>query len=192
MAKAARLGDIGSGHGCFPPTPIVSGSGNVVINGQPAARQNDSLAPHGCGKCPPHGRSISGGSGSVFINNQPAARVGDSISCGGSVTVGSGDVLIGDQFNPGASVSITEEFPSSSVQQVAHSHITYDELTKVIDSATGNVISDLPYFIECSDGSIYSGRTNIKGETERVTTSQEESLQVYWGDEALAKTETLS
>lgn len=95
MAKAARLGDIGSGHGCFPPTPIVAGSGNVVTNGLPAARQGDPLAPHGCGNCPPHGRSISGGSGTVFINGKPAARAGDGIGCGGSVAAGSGDVLIG-------------------------------------------------------------------------------------------------
>jgi len=95
MAKAARLGDIGSGHGCFPPTPVTSGSGNVSTNGMPSARQGDPLAAHGCPKCPPHGRSIAGGSGSVFINGKPAARAGDGISCGGSVAAGSGDVLIG-------------------------------------------------------------------------------------------------
>ena len=59
--KAARLGDIGSGHGCFPPTPIISASPDVSINHKPAARLGDPLAPHGCGVCPPHGRSISAG-----------------------------------------------------------------------------------------------------------------------------------
>ena len=95
MPKAARIGDIGSGHGCFPPTPVTAGSGNVKINGIPAARLGDPLAAHGCGKCPPHGRSISGGSGTVFINGKPAARIGDGIDCGGSVAAGSGDVIIG-------------------------------------------------------------------------------------------------
>jgi len=95
MPSAARLGDIGSGHGCFPPTPITAGSGNVIINGKPAARQGDPLAAHGCGKCPPHGRAISGGSSSVFINGRPAARVGDAVGCGGSIATGSGDVNIG-------------------------------------------------------------------------------------------------
>ncbi|SER20979.1 Zn-binding Pro-Ala-Ala-Arg (PAAR) domain-containing protein, incolved in TypeVI secretion [Amphritea atlantica] len=95
MPKAARLGDIGSGHGCFPPTPIVSGSGDVIIDGIPAARVGDPLAPHGCSKCPPHGRAIAAGSSSVMINGRPAARVGDSISCGGSVAAGSGSVSIG-------------------------------------------------------------------------------------------------
>ena len=95
--KAARLGDIGSAHGCFPPTPIISGSPDIVINNRPAARVGDPLAPHGCAVCPPHPRSISAGSSTVIFNNKPASRVGDAIGCGGSVSTGSGDVIIGDQ-----------------------------------------------------------------------------------------------
>jgi len=95
MPKAARLADSGSGHGCFPPTSIVSGSGDVFIDGRPAARSGDPLAPHGCKDCVPHGRAIAGGSSSVFINNRPAARVGDGIGCGGSVASGSGTVSVG-------------------------------------------------------------------------------------------------
>jgi len=95
--KAARLGDIGSAHGCFPPTPIIGGSADIIINGRPAARVGDPLAPHGCGNCPPHGRSISAGSSTVIFNGKPAARTGDAIDCGGSVSSGSGDVIIGDQ-----------------------------------------------------------------------------------------------
>jgi uncharacterized Zn-binding protein involved in type VI secretion len=89
---AGRLGDTGSGHGKCSPTPITSGSGDVTINGQPAARKGDSLAPH----CK-HGRSIAEGSSSVFINGKPAARVGDAIGCGGVVITGSGNVTIGDK-----------------------------------------------------------------------------------------------
>ncbi|MCV6610764.1 MAG: PAAR domain-containing protein [Amphritea sp.] len=107
MAKAARLGDTCSAHGCFPPTPVTSGSGNVLINGLPAARVSDSAAPHGCGKCPPHGRSIAAGSATVFINGRPAARVGDTISCGGNVATGSDNVLIGDSAGlPSAAASM--------------------------------------------------------------------------------------
>ena len=94
--KAARLGDIGAGHGCFPPTPIIAGSPDVLINGRPAARVGDPLLLHGCGNCPPHPRSISAGSGNVIINGKPAARVDDAIGCGGKLSSGSGDVLIGD------------------------------------------------------------------------------------------------
>lgn len=47
MAEAARKDDIASGHGCFPDTAITEGSPNVFINGQPAARVGDAVAPHG-------------------------------------------------------------------------------------------------------------------------------------------------
>ncbi|GIC14464.1 putative PAAR repeat-containing protein [Vibrio cholerae] len=43
MPGAARLGDIGSEHDCFPPTPIIAGSGDVFIDGKPAVRQGDAL-----------------------------------------------------------------------------------------------------------------------------------------------------
>ena len=93
---AGRVGDIGSGHGAYPPTPVVSGSPNVFTNNRPAARKGDSVLLHAAPKKPPHGRSIAAGSGTVFINGKPAARVGDGISCGGSVSTGSGNVAIGD------------------------------------------------------------------------------------------------
>lgn len=93
---AGRLGDIGSNHGAYPPTPITSGSSDVLINGKPAARVGDSLAPHKKPKSPMHGRTIASGSSSVFINGKPAATVGSSISCGGTVIIGSGNVSIGD------------------------------------------------------------------------------------------------
>lgn len=100
MPGAARLADSCAGHGCFPATPIIAGSGDVIINGKPAARKGDAVLLHAC-PCPnmPHGihsRAISAGSGSVIINGKLAARIGDAIGCGGSVAAGSGDVIIGD------------------------------------------------------------------------------------------------
>lgn len=91
MPGAARLNDIGSGHGNSPETPIISGSPDVLINGQPAARVGDDLAPHSA-----HPRSITQGSSTVFINGKPAARIGDGIDCGGVIISGSGNVIIGD------------------------------------------------------------------------------------------------
>ncbi|MGR6771241.1 type VI secretion system PAAR protein [Pectobacterium brasiliense] len=100
MPGAARLNDIGSGHDCFPETPIIEGSPDVIINGQPAARQGDTVLLHGC-PCPnaPHGvhsRKIAEGSSTVIINGKPAARIGDGINCGGVIISGSGNVIIGD------------------------------------------------------------------------------------------------
>jgi uncharacterized Zn-binding protein involved in type VI secretion len=112
---AARLGDIGSNHGAWHPSPITSGSGDVFINGKPAARVGDSLAPHTKPKSPPHGRSIAAGASQVFINGKPAARVGDAISCGGNVAAGSGNVFIGDSpvLNSPSDASLPNiEFPT--------------------------------------------------------------------------------
>ncbi|WP_254592361.1 type VI secretion system PAAR protein [Pectobacterium polaris] len=100
MPGAARLNDIGSGHDCFPETPITEGSPDVIINGQPAARQGDAVLLHGC-PCPNaphdvHPRKIAEGSSTVIINGKPAARIGDSINCGGVIVSGSGNVIIGD------------------------------------------------------------------------------------------------
>jgi len=96
MPPQARLGDPGSGHGSFPATPITAGSGNVFVNGKPAARLGDSLAPHGSpSPSPSHGRAIAVGSSTVFINGKPAARMGDAINCGGAVAAGSGNVFTG-------------------------------------------------------------------------------------------------
>lgn len=64
---AARLGDIGSNHGAWPPTPIIAGSGDVFINSKPAARQGDALVPHAKPKSPPHGRSIAEGSSTFLL-----------------------------------------------------------------------------------------------------------------------------
>lgn len=96
MPSISRTGDIASGHGCFPPSPAIAGSPDVNVNGIPALRQGDAVAPHGCSNCPPHPRSVSGGSDSVFVNGRPIARLGDSIDCGGAMDAASGDVFAND------------------------------------------------------------------------------------------------
>jgi uncharacterized Zn-binding protein involved in type VI secretion len=96
MPKATRKGDIGSGHGCFPPSSAIEGSPDVFINGKLAVRVGDAFAAHGCGKCAPHGRNAAQGSATVNINGKPSVRVGDAINCGGSAATGSGNVFIGD------------------------------------------------------------------------------------------------
>ncbi|WP_395344335.1 type VI secretion system PAAR protein [Ningiella sp. W23] len=107
---AARLGDMGSNHGAWHPSPIIKGSGDVIINGIPAARQGDALAPHTQPNSPPHPRSIAQGAPTVFINNQPAARVGDAIDCGGKIIIGSNNVFIGDDAPPVEKIPITHTF----------------------------------------------------------------------------------
>ena len=83
---AARVGDA-IGHG----GAIVSGSGNVTINGCSAAAAGASAtvcALHG-------GAAVASGSGSVFVNNCNAARIGDVTGCGAPIASGSGNVIVG-------------------------------------------------------------------------------------------------
>lgn len=90
-----RLGDMQSGHGCFPPTNSTRGSNNVMVNGRPALTVGSSYVPHCCPKQGCHPVTQARGSSSVRINGKPVARIGDKVGCGGSLIVGSGNVLTG-------------------------------------------------------------------------------------------------
>lgn len=93
MPGAHRLGDICTGHGCFPPRPNVSASPNVFVNGIASHRLGDGWAAHCCGPvC--HGASAAGGSPNVFVNGLPKCRIGDPVSCGSSMSTGSSDVIV--------------------------------------------------------------------------------------------------
>ncbi|WP_207004190.1 PAAR domain-containing protein [Trinickia mobilis] len=85
MPKAGRLGD-SIAHG----GSIVSGSGDVFINGKPAGYANGSATV-----CSIHGGgSVSSGASTVFVNGFPAAIIGGSTGCGAEVVAGSPDVSI--------------------------------------------------------------------------------------------------
>lgn len=88
-SSIGRLGDIGTGHGCYPPRPIVTSSPNVFVDGKPASRVGDSYIPHACPNTPPHGAVQASGSPTVKINGRAVSRIGDAISCGSSVATGS-------------------------------------------------------------------------------------------------------
>jgi uncharacterized Zn-binding protein involved in type VI secretion len=81
---------------------ITTGSKDVFINGQPAARVGDTGMHTAC--CGPNIFVIAKGSETVFINDKKAARARDpTLHCGGSsgeITQGSNDVII-DSENAG-------------------------------------------------------------------------------------------
>lgn len=94
MPAVTRLGDPCTGHGCFPPRPSASASGDVFVNGIPAHRQTDAWASHCCGpSC--HGSALASGSATVFANGLQLGRIGDPVACGSAVAVGSGNVFAG-------------------------------------------------------------------------------------------------
>ena len=94
MLPAHRLGDICTGHSCYPPRPNVQASPNVFVNGKGWHRQGDAWAVHCCGpSC--HGSVLAAGSTTVFANKKPVARITDPVACGSVALTGSGDVFSG-------------------------------------------------------------------------------------------------
>ena len=94
MVTAVKLGDMGSDHEGFPPTPVISASPTVKVDGIALARIGDELGPHDKPNHPTHPRKIAVGSSSVFVDGKAAARSGDAIDCGGSL-IGGGSINIG-------------------------------------------------------------------------------------------------
>jgi uncharacterized Zn-binding protein involved in type VI secretion len=91
--KAARRGDLCTGHHECRPRPAQRGSADVTVNDRPALRADDPFGKHGP---TPHTGKVQEGSRSVTINDRPAARTGDPVDCGSHVQTGSDDVFIGD------------------------------------------------------------------------------------------------
>ena len=99
MPAVSRLGDMSTGHDCFPPTALVSTpvtktffNGKLASVVDPACRH----APHTCGR-QTHAdatRAPSSGSSKTFIEGKPAARIGDNITCGDAIAEGSTNSFI--------------------------------------------------------------------------------------------------
>jgi uncharacterized Zn-binding protein involved in type VI secretion len=66
------------------PSKIISGSGDVSVEGKEAARAGDSTG----------NGTVVEGSSDVFINGKPAAIQGSKTGCGGSIVTGSSSVFI--------------------------------------------------------------------------------------------------
>ncbi|HEY8264411.1 MAG TPA: PAAR domain-containing protein [Methyloceanibacter sp.] len=66
------------------PSKIISGSGDVSVEGKEAARAGDSTG----------NGTVVEGSSNVFINGKPAAIQGSKTGCAGSVVTGSSSVFI--------------------------------------------------------------------------------------------------
>ena len=95
MPQAARLGDICTGHGDWPPRPNIEGCTTVLVNGRPLHCQGHGWAVH-CNSVPEcHASVLASGSGTVIAEGRQAGRIGDPVACGGTVATGSGNVIIG-------------------------------------------------------------------------------------------------
>ncbi|WP_041785148.1 PAAR domain-containing protein [Rhodospirillum centenum] len=96
MPAVTRLGDICTGHGCWPPRPSASASPDVFVNGIAVHRQGDAWAAHTCPSIPEtHASVLAAGSSSVYVNGRQIGRIGDPVACGSSVATGSPNVFAG-------------------------------------------------------------------------------------------------
>lgn len=90
MPAIVRLGDICTGHGCWPSRANSTASTNVFVNGMGAHRVGDGWQAHTCPDIPEtHSSSQATGSPTVFVGGQALARIGDAIACGSSNATGS-------------------------------------------------------------------------------------------------------
>lgn len=149
MPKAARLGDLGSGHECFPPSPAIEGSSDIIINGRPAVRVGDAYVAHGCGNCIPHPRNAAEGSSTVNFNGRPAVRVGDGITCGGKAQTGSGNVFIGDKSWTG--------LPFEPIKSKLRLFVTQTP------GNTNHPYTNEPYKLYHNGGVVQQGKTDDEG-----------------------------
>lgn len=96
MPAIARLGDIGSGHGGWPPRVNDQASSNVLANSLGIHRKGDHWINHTNPTIPEtHDSNLASGSSTVFINSLDCGRVGDPIACGSTVASGSPDCFAG-------------------------------------------------------------------------------------------------
>lgn len=96
MPGSVRLGDLCSGHGCWPPRVNDQGSPNVFADGIPVHRVGDHWITHCC-VSPPypcHDSVAAQGSPNVFANGKAKCRIGDAVACGSTMVTGSSTVFI--------------------------------------------------------------------------------------------------
>jgi uncharacterized Zn-binding protein involved in type VI secretion len=88
--SGAYIGELIEGS---PTGAVQSGSTNVVIGSQPAARAEADIG--NCSKH--HSPVIAEGSSTVSVNSFPASRKGDKLECGAKIRKGMKTVLIGGE-----------------------------------------------------------------------------------------------
>lgn len=101
---------------------IAQGSGDVMVNGLPAARQHDMTAGHGC--YPP--TTLKDGSGVVFVNNRPFSYQSIEIvehccddDChDGAVSVASPDVFVGEVAGSVAVANVEKHIAPTSPSEL--------------------------------------------------------------------------
>jgi len=178
---ATRLGDSTSHGGA-----IISGSGDVIIDGMPAGRLGD---PHAC-PLPGHGaNAITSGYTNILINGIPAAAINDLCACGATIVTGSPTVLYGKEHRTAAAPGACNVLKTASCTSTVLECKMFDEQLRIVDQATGEPLVDYAFFVEHEGCEVVSGRTDVNGKIPRVYSDIAENYEIFLGDDALAKME---
>lgn len=99
MPAVSRIDDMSTGHGCFPPTKMISSPiSKTFINGKKPGVINNScqFLSHTCGLVTHNQaeRYPTKGSEKTKIEGYLVARIADSLSCGDVIGQGSHNTFI--------------------------------------------------------------------------------------------------
>lgn len=101
------------------------------------------------------------------------------------VTSPEGDIFEGLSDSSGKTSPLYSSTPGK--MKIEFPDTLSDEQFRVIDKATGMPVSGYAYFIIAESGESVSGYTDNNGETQRVETKDESSVEVFWGEDALER-----
>jgi len=99
MPAVSRIGDMSTGHGCFPPTDMtISPISKTFFNGIKAGVKDSGcqFTTHSCGIVThtQAERFVSSGAGKTYLEGKLAARIGDDIGDGDVIAEGSANSFI--------------------------------------------------------------------------------------------------
>jgi hypothetical protein len=87
---AIRVGDVSTGHGCWPPTTAAVGSVTSFTDQLPQVRMTDAYVLHCCPGPPGcHPVMAAQGSQTAFTDQLASHCVGHALSCGDIAAIGS-------------------------------------------------------------------------------------------------------
>ena len=56
----------------------------------------------------------------------------------------------------------------------------FQEQYRAVDQHSGAGVADLPYRVVLADGSVVSGRTDERGRTQKISTTDPQALKLFW------------
>lgn len=101
------------------------------------------------------------------------------------VTSAEGDIFEGMTDASGKTVQLNSSMPGK--MKIKFPDMLSDEQFRVIDKSTGTPVSGYAYFIIAESGESVSGYTDNNGETQRIETKEESSVEAFWGEDALER-----